>query len=56
MEKPPIEVEPLKRMTRSQTKLLEKEQEGSGFYKRSPNRNYLPFSRFAGGGIMCYYK
>ena len=56
MEKPPVEVEPVKRMTRSQTKLLEKQQEGSGFLKRSPNRNYLPVSRFAGGGIMCYYK
>ena len=42
-----------KRVTRSQSKLV-----GTGLcppYLRT-NRNFFPISRFAGGGIMCYYK
>ena len=42
-----------KRVTRSQSKLI-----GTGLvppYLRT-NRNFFPISRFAGGGIICYFK
>ena len=52
----PEVIEPVienRRVTRSQSKLV-----GTGLcppYLRT-NRNFFPISRFAGGGIMCYYK